>query len=261
MCGGCEPGRASRHWSAAVRLPQVFDERLCGIACVGNGRGERGSCGVDGHYVHQGRPRLRIVHARPLPTRPCAPPANPPEPPCSPEGAEHRGRRAAPVGAATGSSAGGSGSHPCVGPALRTAPSIRRSAQRETSSLSRSKSILAGVDIRCLSDYGFFCSQDRARPGRHELPGRRHQDRPGEEEVRPGTAGPDWKVVPGHASAIPAAPPSQAEPADIQGRRSLPVDGVELGARVPVRRPGPPTRPPEEEVYAPWQFPRRHPSR
>lgn len=85
--------------SAVVRQSQVFDERLCGIACVGNGRVERGSCGVDGHCVHQGHPRLRIVHARPLPTRPCAPPANPSEPPCSPEGAEHRGRRAAPVGA------------------------------------------------------------------------------------------------------------------------------------------------------------------
>lgn len=31
---------------------------------------------------------------------------------------------------------------------------------------------------------------------------------------------PDWKVVPGHASAIPAAPPSQADPADTEGRRS-----------------------------------------
>lgn len=137
----------------------------------GNGRVERGSCGVDGHCVHEGHPRLPIVHARPLSTRPCAPPANPPEPPCSPEGAENRGRRAAPAGAATGSSAGGSGAHPCVGPALRTAPSIRRSAQRETSSSSSSKSMLAGVDIRCLSDYGFFRSRDRTRPGRHELPG------------------------------------------------------------------------------------------
>lgn len=30
---------------------------------------------------------------------------------------------------------------------------------------------------------------------------------------------PDSKVVHGHASAIPAAPPSRADPADIQGRR------------------------------------------
>ncbi|GAA3112171.1 hypothetical protein GCM10017687_26190 [Streptomyces echinatus] len=55
---------------------------------------------------------------------------------------------------------------------------------------------------------------------------------------------PDWKVVPGHASAIPAVPPSQADPADVQGRRSSPVDGVEssgpgcqYGARAPRRVP------------------------
>lgn len=51
---------------------------------------------------------------------------------------------------------------------------------------------------------------------------------------------PDWKVVPGHASAIPAAPPSQAEPADSESRRSQPVDGVESsgpGRRYGVRAP------------------------
>lgn len=57
------------------------------------------------------------------------------------------------------------------GPVLRTVLSICRSAQRDTLSSSRSKSMLAGVDIPCLHDYGFSRSRDRARPGRHGLPG------------------------------------------------------------------------------------------
>jgi hypothetical protein len=47
-------------------------------------------------------------------------------------------------------------------------------------------------------------------------------------------------VVPGHASAIPALPPSQAASADTEGRRSKPVDGVESsgpGRRYGVRAP------------------------
>lgn len=164
-------GRASRHWSAAVRLPQVFDERLCDIACVGNGRVERGSCGVDGHRVHQGHPRLRIVHARPLPARPCAAPADPPEPPCSPEGlriAVDAPRRSAPPREAPRAALGliRASDLRCGRP-----PVFADRLSGRPSSSSRSKSVLAGVDIRCLRGYDFFRSRDRARPGRHELPG------------------------------------------------------------------------------------------
>jgi hypothetical protein len=50
---------------------------------------------------------------------------------------------------------------------------------------------------------------------------RRHQDRPGEEALPPGyRKTPDWKVVPGHASAIPAAPPSRA---DLRTNKAGPV--------------------------------------
>lgn len=89
-----------------------------------------------------------------------------------------------------------------------------------------------------------------------------HVDRRGKEQnairiARVGTMSarvpqaPDWKVVPGQATAIPAAAPPVGGSAEEEGRCSQPVDGVESSG--PERRSalGPLDASPEEEVCAP----------
>ncbi|GAA2485063.1 hypothetical protein GCM10010393_14960 [Streptomyces gobitricini] len=58
-----------------------------------------------------------------------------------------------------------------------------------------------------------------ARRKRRQTPS---EDRPGEEAVPPGyRKTPDWKVVPGQATAIPAIPASQAEPRNKKAGRAV----------------------------------------
>lgn len=65
-------------------------------------------------------------------------------------------------------------------------------------------------------------------PRNREVRSRTPSGSPGRGRSPPGyRKAPDGKVVPGHALAIPAAPHSQAAPAEQESRRGAPVDGVE----------------------------------